>query len=206
MGPPVVIRVVVLDLGGVVFRYRPERRFEGFARLTGLDPTDVRKRLMDSGYSRGCDAGRLNPDAAYREGLRLLGTRMTLERFRDVWISAFDPDTAVVELARQLKAQTSLAMLSNNSTLVAGGLEARYPEVMELFRPRLFSAEAGILKPDPRLFRTLLDLVGESAERVLYVDDEPVHVAAAGALGMQTCRFTDAAGLAVRLDELGLTS
>lgn len=186
---------VIFDLGGVVFRYHPEKRLAGFARLTGLPPDALHKRLVASGYSRSCDSGRLKGEAAYREGVRLLGARLSLERFRELWVRAFEPDTAVVEIARRAKARVSLAMLSNNSDLVRAGLESRYGEVLELFRPRLFSADAGLMKPDPRLFRTLLELMGLPAERVLYVDDESAHVAAAAALGLATHHFTDAADL-----------
>ncbi len=184
------VAAIIFDLGGVVFRYRPERRLAGFARLTGDSPEALHKRLVASGYSQSCDAGRFKGEAAYREGMRLLGQRVSLERFRELWVRAFEPDPAVVEIARRAKARVSLAMLSNNSDLVRTGLESRYGEVLELFRPRLFSADAGLMKPDPRLFRTLLELMSLPAEHVLYVDDEPAHVAAASALGLATHQFT----------------
>ncbi len=190
---------VVFDLGGVVFRYRPERRLEAFAAVAGRSPEAVGKALMDSGYSTSCDAGRLTGEAAYREGIRLLGRRIGFERFRSLWISAFEPDPDVVGLAVRLRPRVQVAMLTNNSDLVRGGLEARYPEVMELFRPRVFSADAGLLKPDPRLFSTMLDLLGLGPARVVYVDDDAAHADAAAALGMDSCRYQSAAALACAL-------
>lgn len=199
-------RALVLDLGGVVFHYRPERRLEGLAHATGLDAATVRKRLMDSGYSRSCDAGRMNAEASWREGCRLLGTRLGFERFQTLWVAAFEPDAEVVALTRRLKREgrIPLAMLTNNSVLVRRGLEARYGDILELFRPRLFSAEAGVLKPDPRLFRTLFTLMGQGPEDVVYVDDDAAHVDAAAALGMRALRFTGAARLEARLGALGV--
>ena len=194
----------VFDLGGVVFRYLPERRFDAFARATGRSPEDLRKCLMHSGYARSCDAGRLSGEAAYREGIRLLGQRMSFERFRHHWIAAFEPDPDVVALVRRLRRRLPVALLTNNSDLVRSGLEARHAEVMELFRPRLFSADAGLLKPDPRLFRTLLDLLDLPPQQVTYVDDEPACVDAAASLGMQAWRFESASRLeaALRAREL----
>jgi hypothetical protein len=83
------VAVVVFDLGGVVFRYLPERRLAMLAELTGRSTTQIRKTLMDSGYSRSCDAGRLDVEGAYREGIRLLGQRLSLDRFAGLWTSAF---------------------------------------------------------------------------------------------------------------------
>lgn len=201
---PPAASAVVFDLGGVVFHYRPALRLEALARVSGRGTSVLRKAFMDSGYSRSCDAGRLDLEGAHREGIRLLGQRLSLDRFVDLWITAFEPDETVLDLARRLKPRLPLAMLTNNSALVRRGLESRYPEALDLFRPRLFSAEAGVLKPDPRLFRTLLDLLGTPPEQVLYVDDEPACVDAASALGMQSCRFTDGPALASELQARGL--
>jgi putative hydrolase of the HAD superfamily len=198
------IAAVAFDLGGVVFRYRPERRLQAFARLTGRSESELQKALIDSGYARSCDAGRLTGDAAYREGSRLLGQRLGFARFRASWIAAFEPDPDVAALVGRLRARLPVAMLSNNSDLVRGGLEARDGEIMELFRPRVFSADTGVLKPDPRLYRTLLDLLDQPAERVLYVDDEPACAAGAAALGMVAHRFESAAALDALLTERGL--
>jgi putative hydrolase of the HAD superfamily len=197
---------VAFDLGGVVFRYRPERRLVALARLCGREPNQVRKALMDSGYSRSCDAGRLAGDAAYREGIRLLGQRISLSSFRAHWISAFEPDPEVVDLVRRVRSRLPVAMLTNNSDMVRSGLESRFPEVMELFRPRLFSTDTGFLKPDPRQFRTLLELLGAPPQRVLYVDDEPACAAAAASLGMESCRFESAAALEGELRARALIS
>jgi HAD superfamily hydrolase (TIGR01509 family) len=206
--PPVAVETlpgaVVFDLGGVVFRYAPERRLAAFARLTGTPPDTLRKRFIGSGYAMSCDAGRLQGEAAYREGIRLLGQRISYQRFRSLWISAFEPDPAVVALAQQLKPRVPLALLSNNSQLVREGLEARYPEVMALFRPSLFSADAGRLKPDPGLFHTLLDLLAQPPARTFYVDDDPATVAAAAALGLDAHRFSTPELLARLLSERGL--
>lgn len=198
------IAAVAFDLGGVVFRYRPERRLDAFARATGRSPAELQKALIDSGYARSCDAGRLTGDAAYREGTRLLGQRLGFGRFRSIWIEAFEPDPDVVALVRRLREQLPVAMLTNNSDLVRSGLEARYGDVMELFRPRVFSADTGVLKPDPRLYRTLLELLDQPPERVLYVDDEPVCTATAAALGMPAHRFESAASLRALLASEGL--
>jgi len=198
------IEAVVFDLGGVVFRHDPARRWDEFARLADTTAGTVRKRLQDSGYSRACDLGSLNLERAHAEGVRLLGRRLSLTHFADVWVRAFEPDPEVVALARRLKSRCAVAALSNNSAIVRHGLEAAYPDVMALFRPQLFSADLGLGKPDPRAFAAILDLLGTAPERTLFVDDAPSNTAAARALGLETHTFTDAAGLAAELARTGL--
>lgn len=198
------MRAVIFDLGGVVFHYSPEVRWRKFAALTGEAPIEVRKRLSDSGYSQSCDAGRLKGERAYAAGVDLLGTRLSLERFCDIWVSVFTPNAEVIDIARKLKRRCSIALLTNNSDLVRLGLERRFASELELFRPRLFSADFGLLKPDPRLFTRALDIVGVKPEDALLVDDASKNTDTAGAFGMPAHHYSDPATLSAHLRGLGL--
>jgi HAD superfamily hydrolase (TIGR01509 family) len=196
--------VVLFDLGGVLFRYAPERRWREFARLTGLEPDEVARRLGRSGFSSACDAGRLRGAAAHREGLRLLGQRLSLERFVGAWIAAFEPAPQVLAMARSIRTHAGVAILTNNSDLVRQGLEARFGAELDIFRPRIFSSDVGLTKPDPRLFEHAANLLGQPPERILLVDDSAANIASAASLGFQVHRFTDPPALERALGSAGL--
>ncbi len=195
---------MVFDLGGVVFRYAPELRWRGFARVTGLSADAVRKRLQDSGYSRACDLGRLRGERAYAEAVRLLGKRISMERFAELWVSVFSPNDEVVELVRQAKRRCAVALLTNNSDVVRTGLEARHGEIMDLFRPQLFSCDLGLSKPDPRAFSAALDLLGTEASQTALIDDSAANTDTAAALGLETHLYRSPAELAEALACWGL--
>ncbi|MCH8142843.1 MAG: HAD family phosphatase [Gammaproteobacteria bacterium] len=186
------INTVIFDLGGVVFRYDPQTRLQQFAAFTGETAETVRKRLIDSGYSQSCDLGRFKGERAYREGLHMLGHRMTMEHFRNIWISVFEPNEEVVALVRRLKTHAAIALMTNNSDLVKDGLEAAYPEVLELFRPRLYSSDLGVMKPDPRLYQIALNLMNSEPAETLFIDDAAKHIAGAQTLGLVTHHFRSA--------------
>jgi len=188
----------------VVFTYNPDTRWQAFAEHTGESAQAVRRRLADSGYAQTCDMGRLKGEKAYAEGIRLLGKRLSRERFIQIWVSAFKPDEAVLELVGELKNRCAVALLSNNSEMVATGLESAYPHVMELFRPRLFSADLGLMKPDPRTFAAALQLLGSDAAQTLLIDDSISNTSTAESLGITSHTFTGAADLRSTLAELGL--
>lgn len=198
------IRAVIFDLGGVAFHYQPQRRLEAFARHTGEPTEAIRRRLIDSGYSFGCDSGRLQAQAAYREGIRMLGHRITMEHFRDLWVSAFSPNEAVIALARALKPRAAVALLTNNSALVRDGLEHNHSEAIGIFRPQLYSSDVGIMKPDPRIFAAMVDLLGIEPEQTLFVDDAAKHIAGAASLGLAVHHFHCADSLEADLRALEL--
>ena len=198
-------RVILFDLGGVLFRYQPEVRWQTFAEQTELTADEVRRRLSTSGYAMACDQGRFRGNQAYQEGISALGSRMSMERFVQIWVSAFRPDEAVLELALRLQAVGfAIAILTNNSDLVRDGLEAFFPAVLAPFMPRIFSADLGLTKPDPRAYQKAAELLGHPPSEVLVVDDAPMNTATAASLDFQIIDFTTANALAVELQARGL--
>ncbi len=198
------ISTVIFDLGGVVFHHDPQTRLQQFSTFTGETTETVRKRLIDSGYAQSCDLGRFKGERAYREGLGALGHRMTMDHFRTIWISVFEPNEEVVTLVRRLKTHAAIALLTNNSDLVKDGLENAYPEILELFRPRLFSADLGVLKPDPRIYQIALNLLDSEPAEILFIDDAAEHVAGAQTMGLTTHHFRTAEILEKDLDSKAL--
>jgi HAD superfamily hydrolase (TIGR01509 family) len=198
------IDAVIFDLGGVAFNYHPDRRLAQFADHIGESVQTIRKRLFDSGYAVACDSGRLQGEGAYREGIRMLGQRMTLERFRDLWVSAFSPNEALLAMAIAVKSRAAVALMSNNSVLVREGLELHHSAAMGVFRPQLFSCDIGIMKPDPRIFDAMTNLLGVDPQRTLFVDDAARHVASAASIGLAVHHFNGTQALEVDLRGLEL--
>jgi len=67
-----------------------------------------------------------------------------------------------------------------------------------------FSGLEGVAKPDPRIFRLLLDRFDLEPSRTLFVDDNDVNVDAAGRLGIKGWRFVSPTALRANLRAAGL--
>jgi epoxide hydrolase-like predicted phosphatase len=87
---------------------------------------------------------------------------------------------AAVAAARSAGLRTGLVSNSWGSAL--------YPRarLQAAFDAVVISGEVGLRKPDPAIFRLVLERLGVSADRCIFVDDEPAHLTAAAALGMVT--------------------
>jgi 2-haloacid dehalogenase len=79
----------------------------------------------------------------------------------------------------------------------------RFP-FLASFAGIVVSGAEGIAKPDPAIFRLLLDRYHLGTASTLFIDDSPGHVEAARQLGMRAHRFTDSAVLRRELAALGL--
>lgn len=68
----------------------------------------------------------------------------------------------------------------------------------------LTSCYLALRKPDPKIYRHALGILGTTPERSLFIDDRLENIAAAAALGMKAIRFTGADALRRDLQEFGV--
>jgi len=107
-------------------------------------------------------------------------------------------DEAMVELFRRLHAGgVRTGMLSNSW---GGG----YPRELfpDLFDAVVISAEVGMRKPEPRIFRHATELIGLSPDECIFIDDIRANVTAAEQIGFTGVLHGAADGTANRLTEL----
>jgi 2-haloacid dehalogenase/putative hydrolase of the HAD superfamily len=69
---------------------------------------------------------------------------------------------------------------------------------------RIVSGQAGVMKPDPAIYRLACARFGFAAPDALFVDDSARNIEAARALGFQVHHFTDPAALRPALEAAGL--
>ena len=79
----------------------------------------------------------------------------------------------------------------------------RYP-FLGHFRDIVVSGDEKLIKPDPGIYRLLLDRNGLKASQCLFIDDSPKNVAGAEAVGMKAHHFTSPENLRGHLHDLGV--
>ena len=111
-------------------------------------------------------------------------------------------DGAVALLAELKDAGYELHALTNWSAETFPFARGRFA-FLDWFQSILVSADVGLIKPDPAIFRLLLERMGRTAAECVYIDDNARNVAAAAALGFDAIAFEGAARLR---EELGRRS
>jgi 2-haloacid dehalogenase len=199
------IAAVVFDLGGVLIDWDPRYLYR---RLLDGDEAAVEAFLAEvctPEWNARQDAGRPWEEAVAELCARHPEARSLIEAFDRRWEEMLGgPVEGSVELLAELRAAgLPLYALSNWSAAKFPIARARYP-FLGWFDDVVISGEVGLLKPDPAIYRLLLDRHGLVPRQTLYVDDAEPNVDAARQLGMRALRFRDAGSLRAELAVLGL--
>jgi 2-haloacid dehalogenase len=202
-GPVPVATTVVFDLGGVLVDWDPRYLYRR------LMPEDEVEDFLDEvdflAWNRRADAG-ASWAQTVAEHAELFPHRRDLlaaypERFTDS-LQGEVPGT--VQVLRDLHDDgVRLLALTNWSAETFPHARAMFA-FLTLFEDVVVSGQEGVAKPDPEVFRLVLDRFGLDPARTVFVDDSARNVAAAEAAGLVGVRFHDAERLRVDLRELGL--
>jgi 2-haloacid dehalogenase len=113
------------------------------------------------------------------------------------------PIAGTVTLLEALHAKgTPLYALTNWSAETFAMARPNFP-FLELFRDIVVSGELGIVKPDPAIFRHLLQVVGKPAPACFFIDDNAANIASARKLGFAAHHFAAPPALHRDLENLG---
>ena len=200
-----MIRNVVFDMGQVVLRFDPEY-FITKAGVTDPGARQMLKReLFQSLEWAEMDYGRLTEETAEPRVMRHVPERLAGEVHRLLfhwadWRSAID---GMEDLIRKLKeAGYGVYLLSNASK----GQHRYWSQfgVSRYFDGKLISADVGVIKPMPEIYRLFIEKFQLKPEGCVFVDDLTANVAAAVHEGWQGIVFHgDAEELRRKLGEMG---
>jgi HAD superfamily hydrolase (TIGR01509 family) len=149
--------------------------------------------------ARQVDFGRISYDEHYRRLSELSG--QSAQSIKEIFDDTRLIDQDMVELITSLQGRYKIGLLSN-----AGGQYLRpileEHRLIELFDEIAISAEVGIIKPDPAIFRHILDRLGVGASETVFIDDNPGNTAGAEAAGIRSIVFTGEKALRQELEKL----
>jgi 2-haloacid dehalogenase len=192
LGP---VKAVVFDLGGVLIDWDPRYLYRKL-----LDDEAAVEEFLATvctpEWNAEQDRGR-----PFAEGVAELVERhpvhaAAITAYHERWPEMLGGAVGgTVEVLAELRAASvPVYALTNWSAETFGVARERF-EFLEWFDGVLVSGEERMIKPDPAIFRLLLDRFGLDPEATFYVDDSGPNVEAAGRLGFDAVRFTTPAQL-----------
>ena len=192
-----MVEAVIWDFGGVM----TSSPFEAFARFEqerGL-PADIIRRTnaanhLDNAWAKfeRAEVDIDTFDELFAAESRALGAQV---RGREILpLLAGDLRPEMVEALKRVKAAVRTGCITNNLPAnaigSAGGRTLYVAEVMALFDHVIESAKIGLRKPDPKIYRMMVEMLGVDPRACVYLDDLGVNLKPAREMGMTTIKVT----------------
>jgi len=196
------IKVLLFDLGGVLFRLHDPIETFGLK----VSHAEFMKRWLLSAAVRDFECGAIDAEIFSQriviEADLGYSAEEFLQRF-DNWPDCLYPQT--IEILESIPQQFELAVLSNTNTRhweredIADVLSDYFSEIFLSFK-------TGLLKPDARAFEHVVNTCGCDAPEILFFDDHPLNVAAAQEFGCHAVQIRCPDDIRSALGDFGIVT
>ena len=185
------LKNIIFDLGNVILNVDYQKSIDAFHRLGFVNfETIVEKLRTDKVFER-IETGKLHPDGFRNEIRKYTTLLITDNQIDDAWnamILDFPKNRIhkLIELGKKYK----LFLLSNTNeihTLFFNKIFAEtygFPDFDCLFEKAYYSQRIHLRKPDPKIYEKVLNDNMLQPNKTLFIDDLPVNIQAAQALGI----------------------
>jgi putative hydrolase of the HAD superfamily len=183
------IKNIVFDVGNVLVKWDPKPVvLNVFPKVE--DPEHLIQRLVKSEVWFDLNKGKISEKEAiqrYKQELNLDHTQ--LEHLMHEIKESLIPVEGSFELVEKLsKANHPLYIITDNTHEIVAYLRKRY-NFWQHFQGVVNSAELGILKPSPLIYRHLLETYKLVPEETIFFDDLQTNVDGALAVNMKSIQF-----------------
>lgn len=187
------VKNIMFDLGGVIMTIDQPSAVRRFEEI-GLK--DAEKRLdpyTQSGIFGDLEEGKISASDFIRELGLLVGRELTFEECKYAW-RGYTKEVPMrnIRVLDRLKADGyRLILLSNtNPFMMDWGMSKDFSgdgrSIDCFFHSMYMSYKLGMMKPDERIFRTIIEEEHILPEETLFVDDGPRNVSMGESLGFRT--------------------
>jgi epoxide hydrolase-like predicted phosphatase len=183
------INAIIWDMGGVILRTEDPAPRQELADRLGLTRTDLEELVFHSPSGLRAQRGEITYEEHWRNLQQAL--QLPVESLPAVQRSFWGGDHLDLELIadiRGMRAQYKIGLLSNAFSDLRQVITQEW-NMADLFDDMVISAEVGIMKPDPRSYRLVVDRLGVRPAEAVFVDDFQHNVNAALTAGFQAIRF-----------------
>src|SRR6202790_2134359 len=193
-----MLEAVIWDFGGVL----TTSPFEAFARYEterGL-PADIIRRTNAANHLENAWAKFERAEADIAAFAKLfaaesLALGAVVRGGVVLPLLSGDLRPEMVEALKRIKTKFKTGCITNNLPAnaigSASGRSLYIAEVMVLFDHVIESAKIGLRKPDPRIYRMMIEALGVDPKNCVYLDDLGVNLKPAREMGMTTIKVID---------------
>lgn len=198
-----MIKAILFDLGNVLVFFDAKRSSKAFAEAVGLPEEKIWQTFFISDLERSYTRGEITSEEFYREVSKHFPAKLSYDTFAHLWNDIFTEHTEMNGLLERLKKHYPLYLISNTNHLHFEYVRKKF-KVLGHFKKLFPSHEVGHRKPDPAMFRHVLEDIKLKPEETIFIDDIVEFVRAAESVGIRGIQFTSREALEEDLRRIGV--
>ena len=184
------IRAVIWDLGGVLLRTEDTAPREQVANRLGMSVRELSAVIFESETSRQAERGEITVEAHYEFIASELGIASAdIPGLFDEFFGGDRMDPVLKAFICSLRPRYQCGLLSNAWGSLRQFLEDSHADLLSCFDVVIISAEAGMRKPDARIFQLALEQLDIAPDEAVFIDDLEVNATAAREYGLHAIHF-----------------
>jgi putative hydrolase of the HAD superfamily len=177
-------------LGGVIVRTEHQAPREHLAERLNMTYEDLSKAVFESESARLASIGKLSTEQHWAGVVVRLGRPASeAKTIREEFFAGDMVDRGLLNSIRALRPTYRTGLISNGWPDLRAYIEQHQFE--DAFDALVISAEVGLMKPAPEIYRLAAERLRVQPGQAAFVDDTLANVEAARALGMRGVLFTD---------------
>jgi len=192
------IKNIIFDFGGVIINIDTTRIVKMLTD-NGIDNVDqVHMHLINNNIYNGLETGHVSAQQFRDEIRSRLKIHQSDQEIDDAWNAIIlDIPPERVRLLEGIRENYSTYLLSNTNIIHFDYYNRYfadtfgYDHLAGIFEKAYFSHEMGLRKPDPEIFRKVLEDSRLNPEETLFIDDNEENVEAANSLGIKGYHLED---------------
>ncbi len=198
-------KIVVFDIGQVLIEWDPRHLyrdlFDGYEDLM----EDFLDNVCSPAWNLEQDRGRPWAEAVAQLTAEHPDCAELIRVYDEQWEQMVPgPIPGTPEILAELKARGVPVYAITNFSADKFALSQKRFDFLNGFDGIVVSGIEKVIKPDPKIYRILLDRYGLDAADCLFIDDNPDNVESARAVGMTAHHFAGAEALRRDLEGFGL--
>jgi putative hydrolase of the HAD superfamily len=196
-----MIKAIIWDLEGVILHTNDVNISTSVARRLGVTPSEV-EQVFNSEINDAVDRGEFTHDEFWNRFLLQLNLpRESKKHLEAFFHNDFVIDAQMVEDIHEYRKNYKTGLLTNFSDAARPMLEGKW-NVKNAFDEIVVSCEIKMIKPEAGIYQYILDKLTCESQEAIFIDDKPVNVEGARAVGIHAFQYTDRHAMNREIDRI----
>jgi len=194
------IKAIIWDLGGVLIRTEDFSSRLDLAKDCGLSLNELEHLVFNSESGVKAQLGLITAEQHWKNVANALQkTEISIPDIQQRFWGGDRLDRALIGKIRQQRKEYMTALLSNAFDDLQNMI-ANVWKIQDAFDEIVISAEAGLMKPDRRIYSLVLDRLAVQPKEALFIDDFQTNIDGARRANIKAVQFFSTAQISSAVD------